>query len=81
MTRDRLYPRPCSRSTERHQGGGQPRRFLLYLPLDKLMQQAGGTAAAATTTGAAPAAGDPGGSSRLASTTLDPRFARRPTRP
>ncbi len=45
---------------------------LLYLPLDKLMQQAAGTPATAPATGSAPATGDSGGSAAPGAA-LDPR--------
>ena len=45
---------------------------LLYLPLDKLMQQAGGTPATAPATGSAPTAGDGSGSAPTGAA-LDPR--------
>ena len=46
---------------------------LLYLPLDKLMQQAGGTAATATTTGAGAGRRATAAAAPPSGMTLDPR--------
>ena len=75
VTRDRLYIETMQQvysNVSKVMIDSRSNSNLLYLPLDKLMQQAGGTAAAATTTGAAPAAGD-GSGSAASGTTLDPR--------
>ncbi|HNF67694.1 MAG TPA: FtsH protease activity modulator HflK, partial [Plasticicumulans sp.] len=75
VTRDRLYIETMQQvysNVSKVMIDSRSNSNLLYLPLDKLMQQTGGTAAAATPTGAAPAAGD-GSGSAASGTTLDPR--------
>ncbi len=75
VTRDRLYIETMQQvysNVSKVMIDSRSNSNLLYLPLDKLMQQAGGTPATAPATGSAPTAGDGSGSAPTGAA-LDPR--------
>ncbi len=75
VTRDRLYIETMQQvysNVSKVMIDSRSNSNLLYLPLDKLMQQAGGTPATTPATGSAPTAGDGSGSAPTGAA-LDPR--------